>query len=160
MQEGQVLAASLDGSYVIRLVGDVRLTLCTTIDDYFQHMYDDPAFTSVVVDVCEAEGIDSTSLGLLARLALRVKKQFGFSPLLYSCDADITRLLRSMSFHTLFDLREEACNNPDDIAEVPWVAGSEDDVKAKVIEAHKVLMGVSAENSERFKDLLTALERS
>lgn len=160
MQEGRVLAASLDGSYVIRLVGDVRLTLCTTIDDYFQRMYDDPDFASVVVDLCEVEGIDSTTLGLLARLALRVKKQFGFSPLLYSCDADINRLLRSMSFQTLFDLREEACNNPADITEIPAIAGSEDAVKAKVVEAHKALMGVSEENRERFKDLLVALERS
>ena len=58
MQEGKILAASHDGAYVIRLQGDVRLTLCTTIDEYFQHMYEDPAFASVWVDLCEAEGID------------------------------------------------------------------------------------------------------
>ena len=40
------------------------------------------------------------------------------------------------------------------------MGGSEDTVKAKVIEAHKVLMGISEENRERFKDLLSALERS
>ena len=78
MQEGRILAASHDGAYVIRFVGDVRLTLCTTIDDYFQHMFEDPEFTSVWVDLCEAEGIDSTTLGLLAKLALKVKENYGF----------------------------------------------------------------------------------
>ena len=40
MQEGRILAATHDGAYLIRLEGDVRLTLCTTIDDYFQKMFD------------------------------------------------------------------------------------------------------------------------
>ena len=44
MQEGKILAASHHGAYVIRLEGDVRLTLCTTIDDYVQKMFDDPDF--------------------------------------------------------------------------------------------------------------------
>ncbi len=158
MQEGRILAACHDGAYVIRLVGDVRLTLCTTIDEYFQKMYDNPAFTSVWVDLCDAEGIDSTTLGQLAKLALKVKEKFGFSPAIYSCDPGIIRLLRSMGFHRLFDLHEEACSNPADITEIPAVGGSEEAVKQKVVDAHRVLMGLSEENRERFQDLMTALE--
>ncbi|MEH6637389.1 MAG: anti-anti-sigma factor [Halioglobus sp.] len=160
MRDGKILAASHDGAYVIRLVGDVRLTLCTTIDEYFQRMFEDPAFTSVWVDLCEAEGIDSTTLGLLAKLALKVKEKFGFAPAIYSCDSGINRLLKSMGFQRLFELHEESCSNPDNISEIPAVAGSEELVREKVIEAHRVLMGISDENRNRFKDLITALERS
>lgn len=160
MQEGRILAASQDGAYVIRLVGDVRLTLCTTMDDFFQHMFEDPQFVSVWVDLCDVEGIDSTTLGLLAKLALKVKDKFGFKPAIYSCDPGINRLLNSMGFHRLFELHQESCNNPEHIAEIPGVKSSEDSVKQKVIEAHRVLMGMSDENRDRFKDLLTVLERS
>ena len=160
MQEGKILAASHDGAYVIRLQGDVRLTLCTTIDEYFQHMYEDPAFASVWVDLCEAEGIDSTTLGLLAKLALEVKERFGFEPAIYSCDPGINRLLKSMGFQRLFELHEEVCNDPEDISEIPAVDGSEQAVKEKVIEAHRVLMNLSDENRTRFKDLMGVLERS
>lgn len=160
MSDGRILAASQDGAYVIRLEGDVRLTLCTTIDDYIQHMFADPDFASVWVDLCDAQGIDSTTLGLLAKLALKVKEKYGFVPLIYSCDQGINRLLRSMDFHRLFVMHEESCNNPVDIAEIPAVAGSEEAVKQKVIEAHRVLMDISEENRDRFKDLITALERS
>lgn len=160
MQNGRILAANHDGAYVIRLVGDVRLTLCTTIDDFFQQMFDDPDFASVWVDLCEAEGIDSTTLGLLAKLALKVKESYGFEPAIYSCDPGINRLLKSMGFHRLFQLHEEYCNNPEDIAEIPMVEGSEESVKQKVIEAHRVLMGISEENRNRFKDLMAALESS
>lgn len=159
MKEGKILAASHDGAYVIRLEGDVRLTLCTTIDEYFQSMYEDPAFVSVWVDLCDAEGLDSTTLGLLAKLALTVKERFGFQPAIYSCDAGINRLLKSMGFQRLFDLRDEVCDNPEETIAVPVSPGSEQTVKEKVIEAHRVLMGLNATNRARFKDLLVALER-
>lgn len=159
MQAGRILAASHHGAYVIRLEGDVRLTLCTTIDDYFQRMFEDPEFASVWVDLCDAEGIDSTTLGILAKLALKVKENFGFQPAIYSCDPGINRLLKSMAFHRLFELHEEACSNPEDVAEIPTVSGSEEAVKKKVIEAHRILMGLSDENRERFKDLMSALEQ-
>jgi len=160
MQDGKILAASQDGAYVIRLVGDVRLTLCTTIDEYFQRMYDDPNFASVWVDLCEAEGIDSTTLGLLAKLALTIKDKFGFLPVIYSCDSGINRLLKSMGFQRLFDLREETCGKPDGIDEIPVVEGSQQSVKEKVVEAHRVLMDISDENRSKFQDLMLALERS
>ncbi len=160
MQEGKILAAHHDGAYVLRFEGDVRLTLCTTLDEYFQKMFDDPEFASVWVDLCSAEGLDSTTLGMLAKLALEVEEKFGFQPVIYCCEPGITRLLRSMGFQRLFVLRDELCSNPDDIDEIPVVEGSEDAVKQKVIEAHRVLMGLSEENRARFKDLLAVLERS
>ncbi|KAA1193254.1 STAS domain-containing protein [Pseudohalioglobus sediminis] len=160
MQEGKILAASHDGAYVIRLEGDVRLTLSTTIDEYIQRMFEDPAFASVWVDLCEAEGIDSTTLGLLAKLALEVNDKFGFQPAIYSCDPGINRLLKSMGFQRLFELHEEACANTDEISEIPHVEGSEESVRDKVIEAHRTLMSLSEENRARFKDLLSALEHS
>jgi anti-anti-sigma factor len=159
VSEGRILAASEHGAYVIRMEGDVRLTLSTTIDEYFQRMFEDPEFASVWVDLCEAEGIDSTTLGLLAKLALTVEERFGFQPAIYSCDPGINRLLRSMGFQKLFELHEESCNNPDAVSAVPLVQGSEEVIKDKVIEAHRVLMGLSRENRDRFKDLMAVLER-
>ncbi|MBT4521590.1 MAG: STAS domain-containing protein [Halieaceae bacterium] len=158
MHNGRILAASSNGAYVIRLVGDVRLTLSTTIDDYVSKMYEDPEFASVWIDLCGARGIDSTTLGLLAKLALRVKEQFGFSPVIYSCNASISRLLKSMGFQRLFDLREGDCTGAEGVQEIPVVMGSEQVVKEKVVEAHRALMGISEENRERFQDLMAALE--
>lgn len=160
MHSGRVMAANHDGAYVIRFVGDVRLTLCTSIDDYLQAMFEDPAFASVWVDLCAAEGIDSTTLGLLAKLALKVKEVFGFEPAIYSCEPGINRLLRSMGFEHLFQLHEQVCETPEDVVDIPAVQCSEDSVKEKVIEAHRILMGISDENRVRFKDLVSALERS
>jgi len=158
VSDGKILAACENGAYVIRMTGDVRLTLSTTIDEYFHKMYEDPDFVSVWVDLCEAEGIDSTTLGLLAKLALEVKDKFGFIPAIYSCNTGINRLLKSMGFQRLFDLREEVCGTSELAHEIPSVDSSEEEVRANVLEAHRVLMDLSDENKARFRDLMAVLE--
>ncbi len=158
VNEGKILAAGKDGAYVLRLEGDVRLTLCTTIDEYLQAMLEDPAFVSVAIDLCAAEGIDSTTLGLLAKLALQVRERFGFAPAIYSCEPGINRLLKSMGFQRIFELHETACDGETPANLIPMKPGSEGEVRDKVIEAHRVLMSLSEENRSKFKDLLAALE--
>jgi anti-anti-sigma factor len=160
MAEGRVLAASENGAYVLRLVGDVRLTLCASIEDYIENMLADPAFRSVWVDLCDAEGVDSTTLGQLAKLALAVDERFGFKPAIYCCDPGIIRLLGSMGLDRLFELHERTCCATGCNQSIPMVPGSEDTVREQVLEAHRVLMEVSADNRERFRDLVSTLERS
>jgi anti-anti-sigma factor len=159
VSKGRILAAEHDGAYALKLVGDVRVDLCASIDDYFDHMFENPDFESVLVDLCEAEGIDSTTLGLLAKLALRVRKHCGLRPAIYSSDSGINRLLASMAFNKLFDIREEACDSTDDISEIPSVNADPASAREKVIEAHRILMDISDENKARFRDLLAVLER-
>jgi len=157
---GRILAANHHGAYVIRFEGDVRLTLCTTIDDYIKKMFKDPEFVSVWVDLCSAEGVDSTTLGLLAKLALQARNKFGFTPAIYSCNPGINRLLKSMGFQRIFKIHEEICQEPEKVDEVPMKADSEAAFKNKVVEAHRVLMDLNPENRERFTDLMSALEHN
>ncbi len=78
MQEGRILAASQDGAYVIRLVGDVRLTLCTTMDDFFQHMFEDPEFASVWVDLCDVEGYRQYYTGIAGQAGVEGQGEIWF----------------------------------------------------------------------------------
>jgi anti-anti-sigma factor len=160
VSEGRVLAACQDGAYVLRLTGDVRMTLCTSLDDYLEQMLSDPAFASVWIDLCDVEGLDSTTLGQLAKLALQVRERYGFRPAIYCCDAGVNRLLSTMGFERLFELHEKTCCNTGTAEDIPLVPGSEDAVRERVIEAHRVLMGLSDENADRFRDLMDALESS
>ena len=158
MSEAQILAANIDGAYLLRLKGDVRLTLSTSLDDYVEAMVGDPAFTSLVVDLCEVDNLDSTTLGLLAKVALRIEADFQQKPDLYSCKAGISRLIRSMGFVQLFTIHDEHCREQLDAQCLPCGPASEQEVHARVLEAHRTLMSLSDENAERFRDLLTALE--
>ena len=157
---GRILAGQQNGAYVIKLIGDVRLTLCAALEDYLQRMFEDNGLQSVTVNLREAEGIDSTTLGILARMALRARRECGFKPIICSCDASINRLLESMAFDQIFEIHKEDASGPEPVSELPAVLKDTAQVKQKVIEAHGALMDLSEQNRVRFQDLVTSLKQN
>ncbi|MDX9874069.1 MAG: STAS domain-containing protein [Spongiibacteraceae bacterium] len=158
MEQGRILVAEQQGAFVLKLVGDVRLTFCTALDEFLKHMFSAPDFASVVVDVSEAENIDSTTLGQLAKLAVCAQRRFGLTPALVSTNPDISHMLDTMGFERVFDVRHEQPVSDEQLAELPIVPGSEAAVRERVLEAHRTLMGLSAENQAQFSELVSALE--
>ena len=155
----RICAASNEGAHVLKLAGDVRLTMCTALDHYFQSMFAEPGFMSVWVDVTEADGLDSTTLGMLAQLAIQTKERFDFRPAIFSINPSIDRLLDTMGFDQLFERRSECCNTDSAIKEIPAVPCEAGEVKRQVLEAHRTLMSMSDDNADAFKDLVSTLER-
>jgi anti-anti-sigma factor len=159
MQPGKIFVAQHQGTFVIKLVGDVRLTLCATIDDYFNEMFSCPDFIGVVIDLSEAEGIDSTSLGMLAKLAIQAKKDCGLVPIIVSPNPNITRLLDSMGFSKVFEIRDHLqAVTKEELDELPAICADEECLRKKIIAAHRVLMDLNEENRETFSALVTNLE--
>jgi|TARA_E500000178_G_scaffold286146_1_gene287838 anti-anti-sigma factor len=159
MSDCRISAASNEGAHVLKLEGDVRLTMCTALDHYFQSMFAEPGFVSVWVDVTEADGLDSTTLGMLAQLAIQTKERFAFRPAIFSTNPSIDRLLDTMGFNQLFERRSECCNTDSAIQEIPAVPCEAGEVKRQVLEAHRTLMSMSDDNADAFKDLVSTLER-
>jgi len=159
MSDCRICAASNEGAHVLKLEGDVRLTMCTALDQYFQSMFAEPGFMSVWVDVTEAHGLDSTTLGMLAQLAIQTKERFDFRPAIFSTNPSIDRLLDTMGFDQLFERRSECCNTDSAIKELPAVPCEAGEVKRQVLEAHRTLMSMSDDNADAFKDLVSTLER-
>ena len=160
MQLGKILIAQQSGAFVIKLTGDVRLTFCSALDDFFERMFATSNFASVIIDLCEAENIDSTTLGQLAKVAITAKRLHKFTPVVLSTNPNITRILRSMGFERVFNIREQRPESEASLAELPVVAGSEGEVRETVLDAHRVLMGMNEKNSAQFKELVCALEES
>ena len=156
--QGRILVGSHDGVYVIVFEGDVRLTLCTTVDVYLEKMFRDDAFRSVIVDLSRTDNIDSTSLGLLAKLSIQADKRFGYRPTLISTRGDITRVLRSMGFDEVFNIVETPLEHKEQLAELPCIAAAEEDVRQRVIDAHRTLMSLNEANRNAFHDLVAELE--
>ena len=159
MSDCRISAASNEGAHVLKLEGDVRLTMCTALDHYFQSMFAEPGFVSVWVDVTEADGLDSTTLGMLAQLAIQTKERFAFRPAIFSTNPSIDRLLDTMGFNQLFERRSECCNTDSALQELPAVPCEAGEVKRQVLEAHRTLMSMSDDNADAFKDLVSTLER-
>ena len=73
MDNGTVLHASHDDVHVLRFIGDIRYTLSPSIEHFLEGVFDGPKPAGFVIDLTETDSIDSTNLGLLARIALRMR---------------------------------------------------------------------------------------
>ena len=155
---GRILVGSHDGVYIMLFEGDVRLTLCTAVDVYLEKMFQDREFKSVLVDLSRTESIDSTSLGLLAKLSIQADKMFGYTPTLVSTNGDVTRILLSMGFEDVFHIVETELEHSEQLAELPPVASDHEEMRERVLEAHKTLMRMNETNREAFQDLVATLE--
>ncbi|WP_426417417.1 STAS domain-containing protein [Aestuariirhabdus sp. LZHN29] len=158
MDAGKIQAAGEGGDYRLKFTGDVRLTLCNSLDQFLEEMFDDDHFRSVVIDLTQTEGIDSTSLGLLAKLSVQAKKRFDYVPTIVSSNPDITRILLSMGFDRVFDIVEEANIKSTPLKEIVCEACSEHVVKGHVLSAHRTLMDLNEKNKETFSELVKSLE--
>jgi anti-anti-sigma factor len=158
MQKGKILFAEQDGNYILKFVGDVRMTLCSTLDYFLETMLGAERFKTVIIDLTETEGIDSTSLGLLAKISVKMHQHHHFRPTIVSTNDDISRILLSMGFDKVFILIREVIQDERQLNELSVLQESEERVKSRVIAAHKVLMELNEHNRECFKDLLRTLE--
>ncbi len=158
MTSGEVYVAFVDGVHIVRLVGDVRLNLCSALERYLDDILKRPDFSQVVVDLSEAIGVDSTTLGQIAKIAILAQERFGIRPTIVSPNPDITRVLLSMGFDQVFNLVQEPIAT--DVEFQQWAARevSEDQAREQVIEAHKVLMGLNQSNEHTFRELVDSLE--
>lgn len=160
MTTGRILIGNGDGTYLMKLVGDVRLRLGAAVDEFLDRMFQDGGFRSVVVDLSATEGIDSTALGVLARLSTQARKRRSFTPTLVSTRPDITRLLVTMGFDDIFHIVKEPLRDGRQLGELPETDLSPEDLRGRVLAAHRNLMSLNDGNREEFEDLVAMLESS
>jgi len=158
MQPGQILVADHDGVYVIKMVGDVRLTLCISFDQFIESMLGKPDFSTVLFDLSEASGIDSTTLGLMARIGIQAKERFNITPTVLSTNAGINRILDAMGFRDIFCVVSELKTPVTPGQPLQQNTAEENTIKQKVIDAHKVLMTMNQQNFDSFCNLVKVLE--
>jgi anti-anti-sigma factor len=158
MKPGQILVADHEGVYVIKMVGDVRLTLCISFDQFIDSMFSADNFSAVLFDLSEAEAIDSTTLGLMAKISLQGQDRHGVIPVILSTSASINRILQTMGFQDIFTIVNQLQTPINPSQELSADVDDESVVKEKVLEAHKILMGLNNENNETFRNLVKMLE--
>ncbi|PAV24921.1 anti-anti-sigma factor [Tamilnaduibacter salinus] len=158
MPDYKILQAEQQGVYVLKFIGEIRLNLCSTLDNLVETITNNPEFKTVMIDLTETDVIDSTTLGLLAKIAMAAEKRSHFLPTLISTNPDITRIITSMGFDRIFIIVREPASRIEELEEIPVLRASEQQVRDKVLDAHRVLMGLNNRNREEFRNLVRALE--
>ena len=161
MNKGQIFVGEADGNYLIKMSGDVRVTLCASLNHYVERIFTNRHVKSVLVDLLETEGVDSTTLGLLTKLALSSKRHFGIDPLLFCDNPGILRTLDSMSLDELFTIIQQSSAESDAMGgldELPCDNCDEEEARRSVLEAHRLLVEINPQCEAEFIDLIRYLE--
>lgn len=158
MKPGQILVADHKGVYIIKMLGDVRLTLCISFDQFIDSMFKSENFTSVLFDLSEAEAIDSTTLGLMAKISILGQERCGIVPVILASNPSIQRILQTMGFNDIFTIVDKLDEPVMGAQPLNCINCDEKVVKEKVLEAHKILMGLNANNADTFRNLVNMLE--
>jgi len=164
MSTGRIRYAIHEGVAVIEFVGDVRYTpensyrLSASLAAFIDRLFDQESFDHVLLDFTRATGIDSTNLGVVAKIAQRTEERLGERATIISTQPDMTRILQSVGFGQIFDIVTDPHAAQVETTDIPQTGSSERQRKLLVLEAHERLYTLNEENQEMFRDIIRLLE--
>ncbi len=158
MNQGKYLCAWKDRLLVIKLAGRLTYIGSAGFEAFVDRILPEGAFDDIVIDLTEAEAIDSTNLGLLARVGSYTLEQRGRKTALLSTNPDINQVLASIGFDRLFVLIDHPETCPANFEEIPEGPDSERRLACRMVEAHRELIRLSGENQARFQSVVDLLE--
>lgn len=156
--ENKYLVGELGDNIVIKIVGNATMKNSKTLEDYFNNVLKD-AKKEIILDFADCNYLDSTTLGVIARMSLEVGKKWNTK--LY--EINVSNMIRSTLNSTgIYDLMGHSKKEGDDVS----FSGLKnrtflsDEEKAKhILEAHRTLMELSKENEAVFSNVVRLLEK-
>ena len=159
MASSKVYYAANAGIHGLKFVGQIRYTIGASLDKFIKNLFEGPRPEGFLVDLTEVETIDSTNLGLLARIAKLMKQRGAPRVTLVSTDEDINTLLFSIGFDEVFDIVDETGHIMTDGEELGLQEDTGPETAQTILNAHRTLMSISEDNKARFKDVIELFEQ-
>ncbi len=160
MNKCKYLYAKNDNTYIIKMIGNVKYTSSINFDAFLDKIFQEKDFDDILIDLTETENIDSTNLGLLAKISRWMFKEHNKKTTLISTNQDITQLLNNLCLDEVFIIIDRPYENITSIQEIPNVNDSEKKMASVILETHKTLMTISKKNKDVFKNVVQCLEKN
>ncbi len=158
MATGTIFYARHERAYVLKLIGELRYTLSESFNAFLERLFKQQDFDNILIDLTEAESIDSTMLGLLAKIANFMHGRFDRQAVLVCNNPDINELLDSLGFYGIFTICEQGPGDAAPLQRLSAGTTSRDAMAATILEAHRILSEVNDSNKALFRDLIDALQ--
>ena len=158
MREGEITYAKINDIYVLKFSGDVRYPICAPLSAFIKQLQAQTGYDDILIDLTEAEGIDSTNLGLLARVANLIQDRFHHKTTMISTNANVNRTMDVMGFHQVFDIVEHYGLAEASDQALPGVEENNQEMADTILQAHRTLSELNDSNREMFRSVVEALE--
>ena len=152
------------GSYVWLRVNGKGSFLCSPQVKEFIEGRMQSGSTRFVIDLCECSAMDSTFMGTLAGIAIRLGKTPGGKLEVASASDRNRQSLQDLGLDLLIDIDPDDAEWRNDLAAIraglePWAEGTVRAGTAHVLEAHQRLCEANDENAKKFATVLDVLEQ-
>lgn len=161
MGEPRVTYARQGDVWILRFEGPIRYLLAPSVDRFIDRLFAGPAPHGVCLDLRAATAIDSTGIGLLAKVANGMHEAGRTRPVVVSTNPEISELLVNLCLDEVCILAASAPDAPDAAVgeNIPFTTPGEQELARTVLEAHRLLSAISEENREAFRSVIEAFAR-
>ena len=159
MTEGKILYSKSDEQYFIKLIGSLRFGSGYDFDTLLDVVFQDPDIKDIMIDMSETDYLDSTILGLLAKIANFMMEKFHRKVTVLSVNKDINYLLENIGLDDIFIIVENCGCAPEMLQKIPNIKSSERENALTILNAHRQLVKANEENNDIFKDVIELLEK-
>ena len=156
MSDVEIFMADDDGCCKIKVVGRATFAVGPSLRKIVEDIDASADTEEVIIDLTECTGMDSTFMGILAMLALKVRKK-NLSVKLINAGRN-RKLLDGLGLGKLFNYVEEE-NTGGEWRKADTSRKSREDDAQTVLDAHKVLMQENEENVKKFKKVVEMVEK-
>lgn len=159
MDDGCILQARQGSTCVLAFIGEIRYPIGPALSGHLDQVFREPDLDDVLIDLSATSNIDSTCLGLLAKVANLMRERFDRKPVLVSTRPDISELLDSLGFDQVFAIRHDHRPHLEQVRKIPSPASpTESELAWTVLDAHQVLAEMNEANRSRFRDVIEAIK--
>lgn len=155
---GAFYFARIDDVCVIRLVGTITWNISTDLERFLDDALGDDSVKTFFLDLSPTLYIDSTNLGLLARVYLAVSSRRERKALLHSTRPAINTILDDVGFTEIFARTD---TNPYESVPVEPIPGPRraGDHRGMILQAHRDLARLNDRNRDSFRTVVEEMER-
>lgn len=143
----------------IRIEGRGSFQNSTALKEFSRKLIDEGR-RQMVVDLKNCTAMDSTFMGTLASLAIRLNDIGGGDLWVVNRNARNSELLAGLGIDTLFSEKPLAATHNGDCKEAVHHAADKASTREAIQEAHAACVAVNPKNADKFKDVLEHIEAS
>ena len=159
MTENKILYAIDGDTCFVRMQGSLTYTICAGFDGVVKQLFNNEDIHNFIIDLRDAEYLDSTNLGILGIIAEGLKSKSSKKPLIIHPKEDVLKILLSVAFDTLFNFQDDMDKDDIDYIDTALTEVKKRSADEFVLESHKTLAQMNEDNKEKFSHVVETIQQ-
>lgn len=158
MSNAEIFVSKEDNAYKVKVVGRATFAVGPTLRNLVQRIESDAENKNVSIDLGKCTGMDSTFMGILAMLALKIKDEKRSIQIANANEAN-QKLLNGLGLNKIFEYTDTSEDEKHNWGKEENKSTTLKENAETVLQAHKSLIETDTSNVEKFQKVVDAVEK-